>query len=121
MATRKIVIFNSNQDIEGLSIGFQVLSGEYAKNFKKALKFLAGHEIEGECGNETFTYSDDLFIFESVTDSDLKTLEKLFDIGFNDDSSEVVGLMPDVMSDYENNYIEDEESDDSSGDYEDED
>lgn len=102
--------------------GFKIFNNESAKNYLKAVKLLENNNSEFMVDSESVDYQTQLFTVTTVSNSDLKTLSKFFDIDFNDTESNTIGFLPNAIEDAYDEYLYDEEeSEEEPDDYYDED
>ena len=94
-----IVIFNKEiTDIDKL-FGFKIMNREQAKTFMKAVKRLENEASEFEICGDYYEYSYSDFDIQSISQTDLKVLSKIFEFDYDPSSgdSPTVGAFPNAI------------------------
>jgi len=108
MAKNIIIFRESTDDISNTPFGFKIVDSKLSEKYFSLINKLANRNIEFDFGYGTLSYDIDKFEILKISNSDIKILEKIFDIEIGDHSSEPVGIFPDVMNDaYEVGLISD--------------
>lgn len=109
-SSSKIIIFTL-ETISGENIlGFKIASSQETAQIKKALKLLEDNYSKFAFDNTSYQYSLQNFEFVNVSSADLKVLNKFFDINLDDEESNTIGFIPNIIEDaYQENLLNDEE------------
>lgn len=112
----KLVLFYSQEQEEEV-IGFKILSSKDANKFKKAAKLLEDNGNSYSFGGDQFQWSLENFEFKSLNNTDIKVLNSIFSMDYDNGFSRTVGFCPDALEQaYEQGLI-DEDGKPQSDDY----
>lgn len=92
----KLVLFYSQEQEEEV-IGFKILSSKDATKFKKAVKLLEDNGNSYSFGSEQYQWSLENFEFKSVSSADIKVLNSIFSMDYDNGFSRTVGFCPDAL------------------------
>ena len=120
-SSTKLIIFNIDIADSQNIFGFKLFNNNDAKQYLKCVKLLENNNSEITTNSESFEYSTQYFTVMSISSSELKVLQKFFDID-NDTSSDAdaMGFFPNAIEDaYEEGLLDDydEDSEESDDDY----
>lgn len=105
------LITYSKQINENNLFGFKIYDQKQANLYMHCVDALVQENISWNFDEYQLPYDNEDFVINKITSSEMKTLCKLFDLDYLNESS-VVGTFPDAINDsYEYNLIDDEEDD----------
>lgn len=112
----KLVLFYSQEQEEEV-IGFKILSSKDANKFKKAAKLLEDNGNSYSFGGDQFQWNLENFEFKSLNNTDIKVLNSIFSMDYDNGFSRTIGFCPDALEQaYEQGLI-DEDGKPQSDDY----
>lgn len=117
-SSTKLIIFNIDIADSQNVFGFKLFNNNDAKQYLKCVKLLENNNSEFTASSDNFEYSTQYFSVMSVSSSELKVLQKFFDID-NDTSSDsnAMGFFPNAIEDaYEEGLLDDYENDEDAED-----
>lgn len=119
-SSTKIIIFNIDIADSQNIFGFKLLNNTDAKQYLKCIKLLENNNSEFTTGSESYEYSSQYFSVMNVSTSDLKVLQKFFDVDIEDSDINTVGFFPNAIEDaYEEGLLdENQEEQNQDSDYE---
>lgn len=91
--------------------GFKIFDGKNASLYMNCINLLSQEDIKFDSGYEEIQYVIEDFESIKITSAELKTLCKLFDLDFLNESA-TIGIFPDAVNDaYEYDLINEDEDD----------
>ena len=108
--TSKLITFSYQLQQSESIFGFKIASPTEYKQLFKALKLLENNQSQFSYNNQYYQYSLENFNFQSISTSDIRTLNKFFDLASDDSESTAIGFFPNIIEDaYEEGLIDDQE------------
>lgn len=112
MAKNIIIFRESTEDVSNTLFGFKIVESKLLEKYISLINKLSNKNYEFDFGYGSILYDIEKFEFMKLSSTDVKYLEKLFDINCDCNDSSIVGVFPDVFSDaYESGLIDDFEDD----------
>lgn len=110
---KNIIIFKESSDESNTLFGFKIVDSKLSEKYIDIINKLSNRNIEFDFGYGTSLYDIEKFEIIKITSSDIKFLEKIFDLEIDNIDSNSIGIFPDVFNDaYEFGIINDEIDDD---------
>lgn len=106
---KNIIIFRDSMDEASSTLfGFKIVDSKLSEKYVSLINKLANKNIDFDFGYGTVTYDVEKFEVMKVSASDIRFLEKLFDVETDNIDSSSIGIFPDVFNDaYEVGLIDD--------------
>lgn len=112
MAKNIIIFRESSDDVSNTLFGFKIVDAKLSEKYISLINKLSNKNIDFDFGYGTTLYDIDKFEIMKITSSDVKFLEKIFDLEIDNMESSTVGIFPDVFNDaYEIGLIDDLDDD----------
>lgn len=92
----KLVLFYSQEQGEEV-IGFKILSSKDATKFRKATKLLEDNGNSYSFGGDQYQWNLENFEFKSVSNAEIKVLNSIFSMDYDNGFSRTVGFFPDAI------------------------
>lgn len=85
------------QDMQEESVGFKILPNKEAKKFKKAVKLLEENGSTFSLGSDDYEWSYDSVQIKKITTSEIKVINGLFGMDYDNGFSKSIGFIPDAI------------------------
>lgn len=85
------------QDTDQEVIGFQILPNKEAKKYKKAVKALEENGSTFSFGSDDYDWNSENVQIKNVTAAQIKTLNAVFSMDYDNGFSKTVGFLPDAI------------------------